>query len=73
MEKRGEKIPGSKFYRVFCKDCGEPMRTTLHEVDDEHQCRECGPFGHPGYGNGVEIFDDGEYNIDAFKKSTQNY
>lgn len=40
-EKRGEKIPGSRFVRDFCNDCGTPMRVVA--IDIPHWCEDCDP------------------------------
>lgn len=39
----GEKIPGSRFYRVFCLYCGEPMRSDRPGAEP-HACEVCNPF-----------------------------
>lgn len=54
--KWGERIAGSRFVRVFCAGCGEPMRVPTEEVADEHRCERCLPTREGiGRGNG----DDG--------------
>lgn len=35
-------IPGSKLYRVYCDDCGEPMRDVAERVGYPHFCEDCG-------------------------------
>jgi len=30
MERTGEPIPGSRYYRAFCVCCGEPIRVSLN-------------------------------------------
>ncbi len=43
MERLGEPIPGSRFYRCFCLRCGEPMRCAQADLQEEHYCEECDP------------------------------
>lgn len=39
----GEQIPGSRFYRVFCATCGEPMRVVFHDIHKPAYCEDCAP------------------------------
>jgi len=49
----GSKIKGSCLFRVYCNDCGEPMRATsdqLYYIETQdtkiecvHECGECSP------------------------------
>lgn len=48
-EKVGDPIPGSRFVRTFCSDCGTPMRVMPVKLEDgsvyipEICCDECEP------------------------------
>jgi hypothetical protein len=68
MEKRGQPIPSSRFFRDFCVDCGEPMRVTRARLQKfiKNRCEFCDPK-HIGVGNAVRS--DPENDPDAFKKS----
>lgn len=68
MEKRGQSIPGSRFYRDFCVDCGEPMRVSLDRLKKgvENRCEVCDPK-HIGVGNAVS--DNADTDPDAFMPS----
>lgn len=70
MLKYGDSIPGSRFFRAFCLECKDPVRITKQRRDNFESitCKQCRPV-HVGVGNGVEVFDDGEYDIDAFRKA----
>lgn len=39
--KKGDKIPGSLFYRDFCHRCGEPLRVS--NLNEENYCEDCEP------------------------------
>ena len=54
MERRGQSIPGSRFYRDFCFECGEPMRVSEDRLKKgiKNRCETCDPK-HIGVGNGV--------------------
>jgi hypothetical protein len=39
----GAPIPGSRFVRDFCANCGEPMRICPDRVGEENYCSECEP------------------------------
>jgi hypothetical protein len=57
MEKFGDPIPGSRFFRAFCARCGQPVRVTGEtiqraqlevlsgdfDVDRLIYCEECAP------------------------------
>ena len=52
MEKRGDLIPGSRFYRNFCSMCGEPMRVFSQDrLDENVLCLDCRTFRSPGAGS----------------------
>ena len=38
---RGTRIPGSKYYREYCAQCGEPMRVTEDKVGTKPRCDRC--------------------------------
>lgn len=38
--KRGDAIPGSRFYRDFC-ECGEPLRVAEERVGSHLSCEVC--------------------------------
>lgn len=40
-------IPNSRLWRVWCVDCGEPMRVCASDADKEHCCQECAPHRPP--------------------------
>jgi len=68
MEKRGQPIPGSRFFREFCIDCGEPMRVSRDRLKKgvENRCGFCDPK-HIGVGNGVSSNPDTD--PDAYQPS----
>lgn len=71
VEKQGDKIQGSQFYRDFCPGCGDPVRVTKDKLKTSKKvwCEECSP-SHRGCGNSASCrLDDGIYDIDAFKKA----
>lgn len=37
----GDPVPKSKYYRTFCWNCGEPMRTTMEAIYTPTYCEEC--------------------------------
>jgi hypothetical protein len=39
----GQQIPGSRFYRMFCARCEEPMRVTGDDLLIDNYCEECAP------------------------------
>ena len=41
MEKLGEKIEGSRYYRNFCRNCEEPIRVTEQKRNDAVACDTC--------------------------------
>ena len=45
MEKYGQQINGSRFFRGFCYKCNEPVRLTEHMISLKRSivCRECSP------------------------------
>jgi ribosomal protein S27E len=43
MELKGEQIQGSRFYRNYCKRCGEPMRVSYNRKDAGVYCETCSP------------------------------
>jgi len=43
-EKRGEKIPNSKYYRDFCFVCGEAMRVEKFKLKHNNPCQVCCKF-----------------------------
>ena len=55
--KRGDRIPGSRYYRSFCARCQEPMRVVKAALDGPVWCRECDP-PHVGVGNPHTTSDD---------------
>lgn len=40
-EPEGTRIPGSRFFRSYCPECGEPMRVTEDHVGI--MCEKCNP------------------------------
>jgi hypothetical protein len=48
MEKKGEKIEGSRYYRDFCAGCGEPMRVVRVDPNIPPYCEQCSPRQHRG-------------------------
>jgi len=50
MEKRGERVKDSQFYRSFCTLCGEPIRVCKEDINKEIYCQECDPDRHIGLG-----------------------
>jgi hypothetical protein len=66
----GDRIPGSFFYRSFCRECDEPMRVeegllVLGGV----LCEVCNP-PHRGVGNARSSrLNSPDYDPDAFAKS----
>ena len=50
MEKAGEKIAGSRYYREFCTRCREPLRVTENRVGHSNYCEVCDP-PHMGVGS----------------------
>lgn len=36
-------IPGSKYWRVWCRDCGAPMRASKECIRLAHYCEKCWP------------------------------
>jgi hypothetical protein len=43
MELRGQRIPGSKYFRDFCGRCGAPTRVTQNRIGDGMWCEDCEP------------------------------
>jgi len=44
MEKEGECIKGSRFYRHYCIRCGAAMRVTfIKGIPGKTECEECDP------------------------------
>lgn len=43
----GEQIPGSRFFRSFCRRCGDPLRLDMESIvmqeTDGVYCEECDP------------------------------
>lgn len=39
----GQPIPGSKFFRDYCRRCGEAMRVTESKLESVNYCEECDP------------------------------
>jgi hypothetical protein len=52
MEKRGDPIPGSIFFRSFCDTCGEPIRVSKERAMIDQKCSTCRAAEHPGYNVG---------------------
>ena len=71
MEKYGELIAGSRFYRAFCTLCNEPIRVKYSQLSKQkrhrgHICEICNPK-HIGCSSPISPLDD-----DAYGVSTQN-
>jgi len=49
MEKFGEQISGSKFYRDFCPYCKEPIRVAYDNLGIGIHCSECSPDIKPAF------------------------
>ena len=46
----GDPIPGSRYVRAYCPDCGDPMRVSREVWEDEDAipcCLECDPSREP--------------------------
>ena len=41
MEKQGERIKGSRYFRGFCCVCHDPIRTFVSESEPESSCDDC--------------------------------
>jgi hypothetical protein len=42
--KRGDRIPGSRWYRDWCAGCREPIRVSEPALDlERNYCRDCAP------------------------------
>jgi len=68
---RGDRIPGSQYYREFCGRCGTPMRVPLSAIESNlsGQCERCDPRplattaateddSNPGIENAVRALED---------------
>ena len=66
MEKRGDPVPGSMFYRDFCAGCQEPMRVTEDRLKTSNYCGQCSTKPHFGgrtirLGSADRSFHGGQY------------
>lgn len=43
MELRGQRIPGSRYFREFCSRCYAPLRVTESKIGYGVQCEDCDP------------------------------
>jgi len=50
MEKRGERVKDSQFYRSFCAYCKEPIRVCKEDINKEIYCQDCNLERHIGCG-----------------------
>lgn len=41
--RRGEPIPGSRYFRAFCGRCGDPMRVDYAHLREATYCETCAP------------------------------
>ena len=78
----GDPIPGSRFTRAFCADCGGPMRVFLLDLWPKGMppdrsgplpvyCRECDP-PHTGVGSPSGHLNDVDSDPDAYLPSWRN-
>ena len=66
--RRGDPIPGSRFFRSFCARCGEPMRMEADRVNEDVLCNECDP-PHIGVGGPTGGLDGLDADPDAWRPS----
>ena len=66
--RRGDPIPGSRFFRSFCARCGEPMRMEADLVNEHVLCNECDP-PHIGVGGPTGCLDGLDADPDAWRPS----
>ncbi len=74
MEKYGHKIAGSRWYRVFCCKCGEPMRAKECDLvkwkkNRNHLCELCSPK-HKGCTSPPSPLDDPDEYSSSWKIAT---
>jgi len=50
MERHGQRVEGSSYFRAFCVRCREPMRVTQERINEDNYCEQCDP-PHMGVGN----------------------
>lgn len=51
--KVGEQIPGSRYFRDYCRRCSEPLRVTEGRLDIANYCNDCSPGEPPAAGTGL--------------------
>ena len=70
-ELHGTKIAGSRFYRAYCTNCGEPMRTERPFDEDgkpnKFCCQECGERKHIGCSSPPSPLDDPDEHSSSWK------
>lgn len=66
-----EPIPGSKYFRNYCRSCGEPVRVVKKmAISNFAHCADCHPMetNTPGGSRGVYRTEAQETKIDQIKK-----